>query len=839
MTTNLAVVALFFPKQFPRPKILEPIAAGSANGTTFMSRCFKAISFALIPSLTIAQSARAQSPDLDAKAVNLAIDRAVAYLVSTQNKETHAWADHHGQPGGLTALCCLAILNAGIPAKDERVKPTLDYLCNVGKPTMVYASSLTVMALCAAYPTATADRSPIYASKIREHAMWLEAVQIKDGERKGGWRYGREAGQGDNSNSQFALLALHEAERTLPEIKISEQTWRLALAYWTEQQGADGSWGYIKGVKGPVANFFGAASGSMTCAGISSVIIASGQIGEGDAEVSADGTLQCCGARRDNDAVERGLAWLGKHFSVEQNPSPGNASSWHLYYLYGVERVGRLSGRRFFYGAKGGARDWYREGAEQLIKVNLDPLTGRFAGTSGDEERVAELSTAFSLLFLAKGRRPVVMAKLHWGEPGSNDWDHHRAGVQNLTAHIEKLWKRDLAWQTIDLNNAKVVDLLESPVLVISGSGAFDVSDGEKKALKEYVQQGGFIFAEACQGEGCDGSAFDASFRKLLVELFPESSLRLLPPDHPVWFADEKVDPKFVKPLYGLDTCCRTAVVYCPENLSCFWSLKRPLRGKELNAELQRRVDACAAMGANVVAYATNRELKEKLDRPKYFAESGAKPQRAALVIPKLAHGGGSDDAPNAIRNLDRYLEKQLEVRVEPKPVLLPPDNAKLFDYPIVFMHGRRSFKFNNAERKSLHDFLSRGGFLFADSICANAEFAESFRREFQTIFPEAKWQRIPSDHAIFTNTYRGFDLKTVSLRDPQARGEDEKLTARIVKTSPLLEGFEIDGRLVVVFSPNDLSCALENSQSLECKGYTRDDAARIAANIVLYALSE
>jgi len=800
-----------------------------------MSWHFRAVALALVPILAAVQSLQAQPADeLDARTVNLSIDRAVNFLLATRDKEKYSWPDHPGYPGGLTALCALAILNSGVPASDERIRPTLDHLCAIGKPSMVYSSSLIVMALSAAYPTAKAEKRAIYAARIKEHALWLQAVQISDGEKKGGWRYSKGSGGGDNSNSQFALLALHEAERTLPDLKIEDQTWRRALAYWVDQQQADGSWGYMKGVQ---PGEFGAPSGSMTCAGLSSVLIASSRISENDVELT-EGRVQCCGDRKENDAVERGLAWLGAKFSVEQNPG---SPEWQLYYLYGVERVGRLSGRRFFYSRKGAPRDWYREGAAHLIKSRFDPVTGRFAGVSGDEEHSPELATSLSLLFLAKGRRPVVIAKLRHGEPASRDWDNHRSGVPHLTTHIEKLWKKDLSWQTVDLPNARLPDLMESPVLFISGTQGLAWSAEQKRTLKEYVQQGGFLFVEACNGNGCHGEEFDQSFRKLMEEMFPDSKLRLLPPDHPAWFADEKVNPKYMKPLYGLDTCCRTSVVYCPENLSCFWELKRPAHGKILPAEVQEEVDACAAMGANVVAYATNRELKEKLDRPNlaYGPKTEVKLERGALLIPKLTHGGGSDDAPNAVRNLERYLEKQLEIRIDPKPLLISLDNEKLFDYPLVFAHGRRAFRFTAAERKSLREYLDRGGFLFADAICAQAEFAESFRKEVKEIYPEGKWQRIPTDHALFTSEFRGFELKSVLLRDPQARGADDKLTAKSVKIEPLLEGLEIDGRYVVILSPYDLSCALENGQSLECKGYVRDDAARLGANIVLYALGE
>ena len=55
-------------------------------------------------------------------------------------------------------------------------------------------------------------------------------------------------------------------------------------------------------------------------------------------------------------------------------------------------------------------------------------------------------------------------------------------------------------------------------------------------------------------------------------------------------------------------------------------------------------------------------------------------------------------------------------------------------------------------------------------------------------------------------------------------------------ETEALLEGLEVDGRIAVILSPFDISCALEKGASLECKGYTSADAARLGANVMLYA---
>jgi len=91
----------------------------------------------------------------------------------------------------------------------------------------------------------------------------------------------------------------------------------------------------------------------------------------------------------------------------------------------------------------------------------------------------------------------------------------------------------------------------------------------------------------------------------------------------------------------------------------------------------------------------------------------------------------------------------------------------------------------------------------------------------------------------MLTDEFAGFNLSSVQLRDPQFRSEDDPLAAKLIKTSPMLEVMEVDDRIAVVLSPYDLSCALEKGASLECKGYVSADAARIGANIILYALQQ
>ena len=58
-------------------------------------------------------------------------------------------------------------------------------------------------------------------------------------------------------------------------------------------------------------------------------------------------------------------------------------------------------------------------------------------------------------------------------------------------------------------------------------------------------------------------------------------------------------------------------------------------------------------------------------------------------------------------------------------------------------------------------------------------------------------------------------------------------------RNPPDLEGIRFGDRWGVVFSPYDLSCALEKHDSIGCAGYTCEDAARIGLNVILYSLQQ
>ena len=751
---------------------------------------------------------------LDAASVERSIARGVQYLRSRQLPEG-GYPEYPGQSCGLSCLVGLALVSSGVSPDDPTLVKLLDYVRGF-EPKQTYAVSLQTMLLC---QVGAREDLP----RIRKNVQVLEDIQRERGT-NGGWTYSLDfiARASDPSNTQFALLALDAAQEA--GIPVNPEVWQRASQYWLDSgvRRGSGAWAYAR-VEPP--------SGSMTCAGIASLVIVRGRLGVNDASVNGD-QVECCGqsVEQKDDAIATGLQWLSKNFSVQRNP--GAQGDNLLYYLYALERVGRLTGLRLI-----GGHDWYREGCSVLLSIQ-NAIDGSWKGIGVFEDNPL-VATAFSLLFLSKGKRRVVVSRAELAS--DPQWNRHPEGLRQLTRHVERAWRQDLTWQTIALRDATATDLLQSPVLVISGSAPLQLTEQEVEALRQYIDGGGFIVLEALSGSGCGPSdPFVESAQRLSQQLVGQP-LERLPPDHPVWFAQRPVDIDRLPNdawLYGAQACCRTPIVLAPFAISCEWQLSDPMGRAPYAAEPARRIDAAVAIGENLIAYATGRELKDKLDtRIVLTPQSDNAPMaRGELAVPRGLLNAGERDASRALPNLLEGMRQTLPVELSSRPLDVSLDSSVLESYPILFLHGRLDFSLDQVQRAALRDFIASGGTIIADAICANPEFAKALRRELQAVLPESNWESLPQDHELLTNRYHGYDIRQVTLRLPASNTGSAPQSRT---TAPMLDVMRFEDRIVVLFSPYDLSCALERQTSLQCAGYSSDDAQRIATNLVLFALQQ
>jgi hypothetical protein len=767
--------------------------------------------------------------ELTGEMVRNSISRGTSYLASIQNNNGSFGTTALGRgtyPVGPSALCTLALLNSGVSPQDPTIERALKYLRSFHDPGGTYETSLVLMALVAANDW---DRDKLRIATLAER---LESIQTLRGPMAGMFNYGNGpygGGGEDNSNTQFAVLGLREAARA--GIKVRRKTWELIRKHFIDSQNQDGGWGYHRG---------DGSTGSMTCSGVGSLVICEQMLGSNDDDTNADGTAKCCNkAPRTTTALRRAIEWFEHYFAVGVNP--GHGASWVLYYLYGVERAGRLSGQRFF-----GNHDWYREGASYLIE-GQSRLRGSWNATFTSPESDQVVASSFALLFLSKGLAPVLMNKLNYGSAQANrgdedslpNWNLHPNDARNLTEYVSTLpkWPKLLTFQEVDIDkvvsHGSVRDLLQAPILYISGLDEPKFTEAQVQLLRAYVEQGGFIFAV----NNCNGAGFDEGIKSLVARIYPgDAQLKRLPPEHPIYRAEFPLDPEGTE-LLGVDFGCRTSFIYSPRDHSCLWDKWSMLSVPKRTGAFSLLVLHSMKIGANVVAYATGREPYDKLDQPpEDNVGAPSTIDRGLLQVAKFRHTGDWDAAPRALHNALVALNKLSGVQASMRQKNLVPSDPQLRRFPLAYLHGRASFEFSPQEIQNLRTYLKNGAVLFADSCCGSPQFDKSFRDMMRQLFPEKKLERIPVTHELFS-TGIGFDIRRVKRRIPESGNPNDPLDSTFKEGEPLLEGIDLNGRYCVIYSKYDLSCALERQASVACAGYEHHDAVHIAVNIIRYAL--
>jgi hypothetical protein len=227
------------------------------------------------------------------------------------------------------------------------------------------------------YPKVPAD---VLLDPTAGKALQVWGGRPTDGSPAEQWRRLTEPGKhegGDNSITQYALLGLHAASRA--GVEVPREAWQRSLDLFRGRQGELGGWGYVGSSS--------ADYGSMTCAGVYGVALCRFHLGEK--------------APAEDEAVERGLAWMAKRFTVSENPNAGK--SWHYYYLYSLERAARTIDAEFI-----GPHEWYPLGAQYL--VDEQKPDGSWV-EPGPYETRPEVSTSFALLFLTRGTASLTEAR--------------------------------------------------------------------------------------------------------------------------------------------------------------------------------------------------------------------------------------------------------------------------------------------------------------------------------------------------------------------------------------------------------------------------------------------
>jgi hypothetical protein len=334
--------------------------------------------------------------------IRQAIDAGAKYLKSLERNGV--WSYGRNEPEkdvGCTALVGLALLVAGVPPTDVQLSRAAEFVRGAAPGlTEVYSVSLAIMFL---------DR---YGSATDSGLIRSLALKLGTGMVSGGWSYKCGGGQAsapstpgligigqpppaanvipDNSNTQFAILALWIARRHGAPV---QQALLDAAKRLSDMQRGDGGWGY--GTAPFVAD---RSTPAMTCVGLLGIFLGFGVAKEKEAVLRAakappmppgkpappplPKTIADLG---EDKAVKDALRYLANYVGNDINSIPEL-----MYFLWSLERV--CVAYQF---SKIGETDWYAWGAGKLLEL-------QGANGSWNSKYGSAVDTSFALLFLCR-----------------------------------------------------------------------------------------------------------------------------------------------------------------------------------------------------------------------------------------------------------------------------------------------------------------------------------------------------------------------------------------------------------------------------------------------------
>lgn len=669
--------------------------------------------------------------------------------------------------GGKTALCVYALLSAEADDRDEALRRAVDWL-KKQRLAGTYAVAMRACAYAALYRI-TEDRALV--KPLEDDVQWLIDAADKDG----GYTYTSRGGKPrqayDNSNSQLAVLGVYAGAAAL-DLDVPAAYWRRVERHWVTQQQADGGWGYLV----PGGSLRTKSYGSMTAAGLATLYLCFDHLHREEFLRATMGS--------EYKPIASAHEWLAGHFSPADNP--GKGVEWYFYWLYSLERVGMASGEKYL-----GGHDWFGKVLGELLSQQGGD------GAFGGADPVSD--TAFAMMFLARGRHPMLLHKLNY--PGK--WNSRPRDAANLVDWWSSAYERPVRWQAIRLD-ATSADLHEAPILYISGAGPIELNDSQVDTLRRFVNEGGTIVSEAA-GNNAD---FTLDVKKLYQRLFPSYEPARLPDSHPIYAMN--VQKASDAGLTAVSNGVRLLAVHATE-LSLGLQMGP---GPAWRQSFDQLAGICLYVTDNGTLRARTAE---------HWPKAQEFTPRATIRVARLRHEGNCDPEPLAWQRLTILMGNKHKVRLEAAG---PIDIAGLdfAKHPIAGMTGTGDFKLKASEREALKKFLAAGGTLVVDAAGGAKPFADAVERELFGLIPGG----IVGDVASNSPVYAGV---RISYRREFATALGE--TAR---TQGRLRGVQDDQRLAIIFSPDDLTAGLVGYPVYGLRGYSPDTAANLMMNILLNA---
>jgi hypothetical protein len=717
--------------------------------------------------------------------VDVAISKAQAWLLANEqngNWESLGTSEYEAQNTGWTAIALNALISSGFSVQDPRIVSAVKYLEKTDT-NGVYALGCRMQVWMRLPPSpqvrqcATRDaRKLMNGTGTKYDAKGMYAYEV------GGTSY-------SHSRSQYGVLGVAAARQM--GIDVPDSYWKLIATAWAGHQLSDGGWTYQR-----EASDTHPPTAGMTSAGVASLYLAVDALQEG---VSID-----CRGSTPPVPIVRGLKWLADH-SDEIANGESTPRNYPYSALYGIERVGAAAGTKYF-----GKVNWLSKGTDWLLANQEADGSWRRAGRD-DSSMTSVADTAFGLLFLAHGKSPVFMEKLDYSTDPTkiSEWNQRPRDVADLAHHTGEELEQELSWQVVTLDSP-VDDYHDAPILYVSGKSPIKLTDAVKNKLRDFVQGGGMIVANA----DCGGVGFANSFRKLATDISPYE-FRMLPHDHPIFTRQQFPASRWKTKttLYGLSNGVRELMILIPGGDP----------GKTWEQDVVAGHEPVWELGADLFEYVASRTHLRARGESYVVARDNSVTAKVTIPIGRVQYGGNWDPEPGGWRRLANLMHNQQQIDLDIRPVQI---NSDLHAMPILHLTGTQMFHPSAETLQHLKDYVTGGGTLIVDAAGGSPDFVNSFEGDLVKAF-SSTFTIIPADDPLYEAG--GVKLSPVRYREFETsiRGKLDQ---------PRVKGFKIGNRWAVIFSSDDLSAGLVGQQVDGILGYSPESATDIMEHIINYA---
>jgi hypothetical protein len=581
----------------------------------------------------------------------------------------------------------------------------------------------------------------------------------------------------DLSNTHLAISALRLAKDC--GATVDDEVFLNARAFARACQNADGGFGLTAPDTKPL-RLRGASHGDATAAGLG-VIFDGLPAGGVDAETT--------------QSIADALGWL-----EQEGPWPQPGWQWaedqrdDVMYLWRLTRLMDSAHLRSL-------------GDNALRPLIAEALLERQAvtGTWADDENLP--TTALAVNALLTLRQPILINRL--SETGDSG--------QETTALIHSLNAANdinLTWQKTTWGT-RYSTLTEAPIWWLVTDEPIALSESTARLVQRFVEEGGTLIVQITSDDP-EVIETSAAFLEAILPAWPARPLT------------EFTGIRDMAPDGELDLSCLEGGVAIGDSARLAAAILPPNIYTDLDVDSDR-YHATTAVMLNLIRLATGEPCPAGYEP--FAAPTDKEPPAPAfgVAVARVAIGEEWTNSPRAFDVMSSVLAEAISLGVSEMDAtdLTMPVNEAI---KVLWLTGANWPVLSSNQQANLKAFLDDGGLLVVTPVTGQSDSADDARTWLGAAF-EPSLKALTSYHPLNTGQFGsqvGNVLSDIAYND----------SVTGPPTGSALEAITLGDRQSVVFCPFGLLAAAEGTPAWNNPAPVTDDARRVVANILLYALA-